>query len=915
MKAICDTCGARYRIPEEKLEGKILRIRCRKCDNVFTVRDDEAPTLTGVSRPDLHTPQGDWYFAINGESFGPYTEDELQHRFESGRLDRDTHIWRQGMDAWVPVSDYPPFAAAIELAQNALPSMRGTRASAGRAAQADAASDHSGRFTVEVRRPGATIGETLSPGFSASADDVSDDVDNAFDSLIDTIQSSTSTSKMTRAVHDPQETETAPMRPLGGASSPLPGRASTPTRPVTPASPGVRTSAAGASSAPTTRASTSTAAAASKPPTRPTSSLPSRTTPTPAASSGGTPAAKSSARTTAATPIVQRASDATRPASNHAGASTTSTTAHAAAAPADAKARADAKTPAPTRPTSGLPPAGGPTSLSERLRQIRERSAATSAGTTPATEPGTGLPARNAGAAGGLPPRRSTLPPSRASGGLPLSATTPRSDTSTADRATISARTAESIRARDTQETPPAGSPDIDALASSPTEVSRVQMKASGLDQLGGLFDEPLDNEATQIGHKGPPSETQPTAPVPMTVDAAHDAVAPSMGHTTLFDDNDTLFDEAGAEALFARPAVDARPAAETPARQVASLPLPQGPIRQVTQEISLDDLFGDDDFHEDTTPDSISSFAVSTDAATQVKAPASVSGETTAVASPLTAPTPRATATTTASTASPAVRPSTGAHAALQESSIRAAASARTRRAKQLRLLLVAIAGLTFAAMLLLFMMSRRSAAIAAQATIAAQEAAAAQAAREAEARRQADAFIMARNRASSVVALAVTKASRAAHVAGEEHLAAAKAAEAARQANVLARSTRSDDTPADMGFHVNATARPVSTSSRSSSNSGPSASHFSGTLQGGVRTSVGRCAQRARARDGGLNFSRVELSITIRPDGTVERIDAPRGIRDSTFMNCMKTESTRWRFASFSGGSTTITHPFVVQ
>ena len=40
MKIVCDSCGAKYSIADEKVAGKIFKIRCKKCSSVLEVRGD-----------------------------------------------------------------------------------------------------------------------------------------------------------------------------------------------------------------------------------------------------------------------------------------------------------------------------------------------------------------------------------------------------------------------------------------------------------------------------------------------------------------------------------------------------------------------------------------------------------------------------------------------------------------------------------------------------------------------------------------------------------------------------------------------------------------------------------------------------------------------------------------------------------
>ena len=49
MKFLCDRCKTRYSIGDDRVRGKILKIRCKNCANVITVREgmsaDESKAL------------------------------------------------------------------------------------------------------------------------------------------------------------------------------------------------------------------------------------------------------------------------------------------------------------------------------------------------------------------------------------------------------------------------------------------------------------------------------------------------------------------------------------------------------------------------------------------------------------------------------------------------------------------------------------------------------------------------------------------------------------------------------------------------------------------------------------------------------------------------------------------------------
>ena len=44
MKIVCESCGAKYSIADEKVAGKVFKIRCKKCSAVIVVKGDQPAT-------------------------------------------------------------------------------------------------------------------------------------------------------------------------------------------------------------------------------------------------------------------------------------------------------------------------------------------------------------------------------------------------------------------------------------------------------------------------------------------------------------------------------------------------------------------------------------------------------------------------------------------------------------------------------------------------------------------------------------------------------------------------------------------------------------------------------------------------------------------------------------------------------
>ena len=38
MKIVCDSCGTKYSISDDKVRGKVFKIRCKKCSHIIVVR-------------------------------------------------------------------------------------------------------------------------------------------------------------------------------------------------------------------------------------------------------------------------------------------------------------------------------------------------------------------------------------------------------------------------------------------------------------------------------------------------------------------------------------------------------------------------------------------------------------------------------------------------------------------------------------------------------------------------------------------------------------------------------------------------------------------------------------------------------------------------------------------------------------
>jgi len=115
MKIVCDSCGAKYSIADEKVAGKIFKIRCKKCSSVLEVRGDQTGAHPFGAANSSQDPGGEptWYIVVDGEQKGPLRPIELSQLFAKGSVGLDSYVWKEGFDDWKVAGDVPDLATVL----------------------------------------------------------------------------------------------------------------------------------------------------------------------------------------------------------------------------------------------------------------------------------------------------------------------------------------------------------------------------------------------------------------------------------------------------------------------------------------------------------------------------------------------------------------------------------------------------------------------------------------------------------------------------------------------------------------------------------------------------------------------------------------------------------------------------------
>src|SRR3954463_12976573 len=98
MKFVCERCQTKYSIADDKVRQKVLKIRCKTCENVITIRDAmvvassvaATPPPAPVPRPPTRFVE--WHIAVNGQQDGPFALSTVVSRVLSARKDEEVYI-------------------------------------------------------------------------------------------------------------------------------------------------------------------------------------------------------------------------------------------------------------------------------------------------------------------------------------------------------------------------------------------------------------------------------------------------------------------------------------------------------------------------------------------------------------------------------------------------------------------------------------------------------------------------------------------------------------------------------------------------------------------------------------------------------------------------------------------------------
>ncbi len=105
MKVECQSCGAAYKIADQKVQGrKVFKIKCKKCPSEVVVRNDAV-----------------WHVVLDGEQQGPFGIAQVRDLLAVGNIDADTYVWRDGYESWLPLHEVGELASVFSAGPSQAP--------------------------------------------------------------------------------------------------------------------------------------------------------------------------------------------------------------------------------------------------------------------------------------------------------------------------------------------------------------------------------------------------------------------------------------------------------------------------------------------------------------------------------------------------------------------------------------------------------------------------------------------------------------------------------------------------------------------------------------------------------------------------------------------------------------------------
>jgi predicted Zn finger-like uncharacterized protein len=122
MKIICQACQSKYTIADDKIQGKVAKIRCRQCGATVLIDGSvSGGAQTDGSATTSPTPAAAGLWLVNvaeGDQRSMRTQ-EIVDAYNTSQITAETYVWKDGFTDWLPIGQVAELVDALQNASHA----------------------------------------------------------------------------------------------------------------------------------------------------------------------------------------------------------------------------------------------------------------------------------------------------------------------------------------------------------------------------------------------------------------------------------------------------------------------------------------------------------------------------------------------------------------------------------------------------------------------------------------------------------------------------------------------------------------------------------------------------------------------------------------------------------------------------
>jgi predicted Zn finger-like uncharacterized protein len=116
MKITCQSCQSKYTVSDDKVQGKTVKIKCRKCGSTIVVSSNGVTTSNGAGGGGADaqvTAAGTYLVNVTEGDQRSMTLQEIVDAYNAQVVTADTYVWADGMADWAPLGQVEAITSAL----------------------------------------------------------------------------------------------------------------------------------------------------------------------------------------------------------------------------------------------------------------------------------------------------------------------------------------------------------------------------------------------------------------------------------------------------------------------------------------------------------------------------------------------------------------------------------------------------------------------------------------------------------------------------------------------------------------------------------------------------------------------------------------------------------------------------------